>query len=149
MGEVFVQHEYDEFRRLQLRALVGAGPVLDIYDHDDLRLQLGTAYMLEYERLNDDGQPDDGATDLQHRVSGFLTGNYALDDRVEVTETFYAQPRLTDAADIRLLNDLAITVKLTDAVSMTTALNIAWDNAPPAGVEELDTALKSSLTVGF
>lgn len=149
VGEVFTQHEYDEFRRLELRALVGAGPLFHLLQADGYRLSWGVAYMLEYENLRDDMQPDAGTTDLAHRASTYLTGSYELDDRVQLVETVYAQPRLTEASDLRLLNESQIIVKVTEAIGLTTALTVAWDNAPPAGIEELDTSLKSSITYSF
>jgi putative salt-induced outer membrane protein YdiY len=150
LGEVFAQHEYDEFRRIELRALVGAGPKLGLVSTDSLRVGLGVAYMLEYERLDEQaGLGDSGADDVQHRASSYLTANYKLDDRVDLVNTFYAQPRLDAASDTRLLDDAAIIVKLTDKVAMTTSFTVSWDNRPPETVEKTDTTLKSTVTWTF
>lgn len=147
--EAFTQHEYDRFRRLELRALAGAGPLIHLVRGDDYRLSWGLAYMLEYEKLRDDTLPDAGATDLAHRASTYLTGSYELDERVQVVETFYAQPRITDAGDLRLLNDANLIFKITEEVGLTTTFSLSWDRKPPAGIEKLDTGLKSSITYSF
>jgi putative salt-induced outer membrane protein YdiY len=147
LGEVFAQHEFDAIKRLKLRALVGAGPKLEIVSNKSFGIDLGVSYMLEYESLQDDGPPDSGATDLQHRNSTYLVGRYELDERVQLVETLYVQPRLTGARDLRVLNESQVTFKVTKRLSFTTALSIAYDSRPPDTIKKLDTALKSSLTL--
>ena len=143
LGEVFAQHTYDNIKRLNLRALLGAGPMVTLVEGKSYGLNLGSSYMLEYERLRDDEFADAGATDLQHRNSTYLTGRY---DRFQFTESVYVQPRLTGASDIRLLSESQITFQLTSKLSYTTSFMIAYDSRPPDSVEKLDTALISSIT---
>lgn len=149
LGEVFAQHEFDEIRRLQVRALVGAGPKFDVFKGEGYSASFGVAYMLEYERLRDDMQVDAGTDDLQHRISSYLLGHYEIDDRLQLVETFYVQPRLTDPNDIRFLNDSTLVVSVTKKLSFNTTFNVSFDNAPPATIEKLDTALTSSVTYDF
>lgn len=146
LGEVYAQHEFDGVKRLRLRALVGAGPKVELLSHKTYGLDLGVSYMLEYEELQDDGPPDSGATDLQHRNSTYVVGRYELDERVQLFETLYFQPRLTGASDYRLLNEAQISFSLTKRLSFSTAFNISYDAEPPDTIKKLDTALKSSLT---
>lgn len=146
IAEVYGQHEYDGVKRLRLRALAGAGPKFEILRHKAYGLNLGVSYMLEYEALQDDGPPDSGVTDLQHRNSTYVLGHYEVDDRVQLIETLYYQPRLTDASDYRLLNATQISFKITEKFSFATSLNISYDGNPPDTIKKLDTALKSTLT---
>jgi hypothetical protein len=146
-AEVFAQHEYDEFRRIELRALAGAGPKFDLVHRPRTNLAWGLAYMLEHRRLRDDDQPDAGARRTQHRASSYLTGSYQVKDDLQLVETFYAQPVLTDPGDIRLLSESQLVVKLTDQLALTTSFVLAYDRRPPAGVKRLDTALTH--TVGY
>lgn len=149
LGEAFVQHTFDEFKRLRLRALFGAGPNVTLIGRDNLRVQFGVAYMLEYEELRDDGAIDAGETDLAHRASTYLTGAYELDDRVQLVNTVYAQPRLDDPSDVRLLDESELVVQLTEKLSLTTSFSMAYDRAPPAEIKRLDTALKTAITYSF
>jgi putative salt-induced outer membrane protein YdiY len=149
LGEAFAQHTFDEFKRLRLRALFGAGPNFTLVTRDKLTVSLGLAYMLEYEELSDDGAIDAGETDLAHRASTYLTGAYELDDRVQLVNTVYAQPRLNDPADMRVLDESQLVVKLTEKVSLKTSFIVAYDRAPPADIERLDTALKTAITYAF
>ena len=146
LGEVFSQHEFNDVKRLNLRALVGAGPKYDLIDEKSYGLDLGVSYMLEYEKLGGGMYDDAGSTDLQHRNSTYLTGHYQADDRVQLAESVYFQPRLTDTSDLRLLSESQLTFKLTEKLSYTTSFTIAYDSRPPDTVKKLDTALRSSLT---
>lgn len=165
LGEVFVQHEFNEARRLNLRALIGIGPKYQLLDKDTVRVGVGVAYMLEHERLQDEWKIDEDADDgdntvLNHRISSYLTASYELDNnRLQLVQTLYAQPLLTDPGDIRLLSESQVVVKLTDSVSMTTSFVLALDAKPPEqdstvvegrlDVESTDTTLKTSLTYSF
>ena len=145
--ESFAQHAFDGIRRLNLRAIGGVGGKLDIVNSKSFGLAVGVAYMLEYERIQNDMEIDAGDTDLAHRASTYVVAHYDLDDRVQLVETFYGQPRLNDFGDSRLLSQSQLVIKLTKRVSFTTAFTISYDSAPPETIEKLDTALKSTLTI--
>lgn len=155
-GEVFTQAEYDEKRALTLRTLGGVGPLFHLFKRDDLRLSWGVAYMLEYEEINDDKAtrvPD--VTGLQHRISSYLTGSYALADNLQLVETIYVQPLITGPDNVRLHNDSSIVITISKQLSFNTTLALSYDTDPPYETDdppsaaELDTALKSSITYQF
>lgn len=147
LGEVFTQHEFDALKRLQLRALVGAGPNISLLKAKSYGLAVGVAYMLEYEKLQNDGEVDASHAEFQHRNSSYFVGYYKLDDRVQLVETLYVQPRLTDASDTRLLSDSQITFQVTKRLSFATSFSVAYDSRPPATIKRLDTALISAFTL--
>lgn len=146
LAEAFAQHMFDDVRRLNLRALVGVGPQFSIVDGKAHSLDVGVAYMLEYERLQEGDFDDSGVTDLAHRNSTYVTALYEVDDRVQLGETIYVQPRLTDLSDTRLLSQSQLTFKITERLSYTAAVTIAYDSRPPDAIKKLDTALQTSLT---
>jgi hypothetical protein len=146
-GEAFVQHEYDEFRRLQLRALLGAGPRLTLLRVDDTTLVLGVAVMLEHERLRRDGEPDAGARATDPRMSSYLLGRVKLMENIHLVETVYVQPRLTKPSDIRVLNDTVFEVTPNERVTVGLGFNLTFDSAPPATVSRLDTQLRTSVGI--
>jgi hypothetical protein len=148
-AETFLQHEIDEFRRLSLRALAGLGPKLDLVRAPGWELSWGVAYMLELERLGSVGQPDDGQETLAHRISTYVITRIPLAERLDIVETLYAQPRLDELGDIRILNDLQLVVKVTTRVAFRTSFNLSHDSRPPAGVKKFDSALKSAISVSF
>jgi putative salt-induced outer membrane protein YdiY len=147
LGELFAQHTFDQVRRLEIRTLLGGGPKVDLLKGDNYGLGLGVAYMLEFERIKRDMIADAGNTDLAHRGSSYLVGHYELDERVQVVETIYVQPKLTRFSDTRVLNESRLTTKLGSRLAFSTAFVLAYDTHPPLEIKRLDTALTSSITL--
>jgi hypothetical protein len=148
-GETFVQHEYDAFRRLQLRALVGAGPRFTPWSSDTARLVLGVSMMLEHERLRRDDEPDAGARSTDLRLSSYVIGRVRLMENISLVETVYVQPRLTKFSDVRLLNETLLAVEANKRVTFTTGFVLTYDAAPPATVSRMDTQLRTGIGVRF
>ncbi|RKG55966.1 DUF481 domain-containing protein [Corallococcus sp. AB011P] len=146
-GEVFAQHEYNEFRRLQLRALLGAGPRFVLLNEDRLGFTFGVALMLEYERLRKDGEPDAGDRYMDPRVSSYLLGRVKLMENINLVETVYFQPRVTRPSDLRVLNETIFAVTPNPRVTVGIGFNLTYDSAPPATVPALDTQLRTTVGV--
>lgn len=148
--EAFVQHEYDQFRRLSFRALVGTGPAYQILDRDAIAVLAGAAYLVEREQIDQrSGTDDAGETSTAQRASVYLTGRERLGAGVAIVETLYAQPRVDRPSDVRLLGELAVVSKLTEHIALKDSFTVAYDRTPPDGVERLDTALEVSLLLSF
>jgi hypothetical protein len=148
--EAFLQHEYDRFRRLSVRALAGTGPALQIFDEKQFGLLAGAAYLFDFEELDTRaGTIDAGIHTFEHRVSGYLTGVEKLGAQVSIVETVYAQPRLDDASDIRMLGEFSVTTSLSKHVGLTDGLTIAYDRTPPDRVKQLDTTLHIAVTISY
>ena len=148
--EAFVQHEYDQFRRLSLRALAGTGPALQLLDTKAVALLAGAAYLYEYERLDRrPGTIDAGARSTAHRTSAYLTGHEDVSAGAAIVETAYVQPRLDDPGDVRVLGELAVQSKLSPHLALKDSFTVAYDRTPPDGVKRYDTALEVSLIATF
>ena len=143
--EVFAQHEYDGFRRLQLRALLGAGPRVHLFTSERLRITSGLALMLEHERLASDDEPDAGERTTDLRFSTYVLGGLALGENVTLVETFYAQPRAGRPDDLRLLNETSLVVKANRYVSLGVSFTAIYDSRPPATIPRSDTQLRTTL----
>lgn len=148
-AESFLQHEYDEFRRLQFRALLGAGPRLTLLREEGAMLVFGVAVMLEHERLRRDGEADAGARATDPRLSSYLLARVKLMENIHLAETVYVQPRLTGPSDLRLLNDTVFEVTPNERVTVGLGFNLTFDSAPPATVSRLDTQLRTSVGIRF
>lgn len=144
-AESFLQHEFDEFRRLQARGLLGAGPHFTLKGTEDLGLVLGVAAMLEYEQLRHDGEPDAGRRWTDLRVSSYALVRVKLMENVSLLETVYAQPRVARPSDIRLLNETALAVTPNAYLTLSLGFTLSYDAAPPATVSPLDTQLRTTL----
>jgi putative salt-induced outer membrane protein YdiY len=148
--EAFAQHEFDQFRRMQLRALVGAGPRITVLDQPNLAVTIGVAYLLEHEELDERmGATDAGDTFTDHRISSYAVISAKVNDKVTFSETVYAQPKITDPGDVRLLSEMALLVKLTDKFTFKTAFVLAHDSNPPDLLDDTDTVLISGISFKF
>jgi hypothetical protein len=148
--EVFLQHEYDRFRRLSVRAIAGTGPALQLVHTKPVSVLAGASYLFEIEQLdNRMGTIDAGDRTVFHRASVYLTAVEKAGPHVALVQTFYAQPRLDEPDDFRLLADLSITTKLSKHVALTDGFTIAYDRTPPDGVVRVDTQLTIGLIAQF
>lgn len=148
--EVFAQHEYDQFRRLSLRALAGTGPALQILDSPEIALLAGAAYLFEYERLDSRmGAGDAGERSTAHRASLYVTGHEDAGAGALIVETIYAQPRLDRPGDVRMLGELAVQTKLSARFAIKNSFTVAYDRTPPDGVQRYDTSLEVALAATF
>ncbi|HEY4057833.1 MAG TPA: DUF481 domain-containing protein [Kofleriaceae bacterium] len=146
--ELFGQHEYDEFRRLSFRALLGTGPAFQILNKPDYGLLAGVAYMLDVERLDDrESATDSGRETTEHRFSAYVTGHEKVIQNVTFVQTMYAQPKIDDAANYRLLGEAALLVKLSKRYALTNGLVIGYDSRPPQQIRRFDSSLKVGLVV--
>jgi hypothetical protein len=144
--EVFAQHEYDQFRRLSLRAVTGTGPAVQLVETKPIGVLAGAAYLYEYEELDTrPGTIDAGERLTAHRASVYVTGHENAGGGVAVVETVYAQPRLNRSRDVRVLGELAVQSKLSSRLALKNSFTIAYDHTPPDGVERLDTSLEVSV----
>jgi hypothetical protein len=148
--EAFAQHEYDQFRRLSLRALAGTGPALQIVARPGATVLAGAAYIIELERLDRRmGTRDAGRRTIAHRASLYVTGHEELSAGVSIVETVYVQPRLDEPSDLRVLGELAALTKLSARVALKNSFTIAYDDTPPDGVKRYDTQLELAVIVTF
>jgi hypothetical protein len=148
--EVFGQHEYDQFRRLSLRAVVGTGPALQMVNTKSFALLAGAAYMLELERLdNRMGTIDADKRNRTQRASAYLSGRGLLTNGHEIVQTVYAQPRLVDPSDVRLLVEVALQSKLSSHFALKNSITLAYDATPPDQVKKLDSAIEVAVAVLF
>jgi len=144
-GEAFLQHEYDEFRRLQFRALFGLGPRLEFVVSEGWEFALGSAAMLELERLSNDGAVDAGRRERNLRWSNYLAVGGEPSEGIALLHTMYVQPRFDDFSDLRLLSESAAVLDVKRWLAVKLAFTAAYDSRPPADVERLDTNFTTSL----
>ncbi|MCG5051782.1 MAG: DUF481 domain-containing protein [Myxococcales bacterium] len=149
--EVFSQIQFNRFWRLQQRALWGAGLRVWAVHAERFELFVATGYMLERELLQGSAvdlapHPKDA---LNHRSTSYATARYNLKDDVFVTNTVFFQPRFAAPSDFRLLDEAALEVALTEALSLVVAVSVLHDSQPPPGVEKTDLNLQNKLRARF
>jgi len=145
-SEVFVQYQFAQFERLDVRLLAGTGARFVLLNRDWITTQVGSAYMLEFEQLTALQGEASPAPTLAHRWTNFLNVAVSLfEDRLTLTNTVYFQPRFDDFSDFRVLEEFSLEIAITDILSFVTALGVAYDSTPPQEVVSTDVALSQSL----
>ena len=147
--EAFTQHEFDEFRRLRLRAVVGSGPRFTWHPDASTSVIVGIAPMAEYEVLADVAPGEEGGT-WRYRLSSYLNLATAIDERLSFVATAFVQPRFDDfQRDLRVLTRAGLVIKLNAALAVDVSYNMTHDGRPPAGVKKTDQQLSTSLSLTF
>lgn len=146
----FVQVQQNESLRLRSRWLVGSGVQRDIVRGERTSFSLGTGAMLEWERLDpDEIHPDDPTARDTVRMANLCVLRHETRNGVRILNITYFQPRFDDLGDFRVLNDLGITVPVTDKVRLTLSGEWRRDNRPPAALERDDLSFKMGIALDF
>lgn len=148
--EVFGQHQFNEFTRLEQRLLFGGGGRFQVLKAPRAEVFLGTGYMLERETLDLPAEFSDARRSEHHRSTNYLTVRYnSRDERLRLVETLYFQTRFDRAEDYRVLSETSFEIQLLRRLALAINLNVAHDSEPPTGIKETDVVLSNSLRYSF
>ncbi|MBN2725247.1 MAG: DUF481 domain-containing protein [Deltaproteobacteria bacterium] len=143
--EIFTQHEFNEFRRISNRILLGTGVTWRILKTRMFYLFAGSDYMYEYNRLSDGEFADSGELWKFHRWDNYLTFQFIPKKGMKFLTTIYYQPDLENFSDYNLLADTDLSISLNKWLSLVVSYNFSRQNNPPEGVKKTDNVL----LVGF
>lgn len=144
-SELFAQHQFNKFLRLDTRFLVGTNARLIVLNGSGAFLAAGSGYMLELESLNGDEISDD----LFHRWNNYLSLKITVGGSAQLSSTLYLQPRFDALADFRSLSENELEVKLVGNLSLATVMKFAYDSRPPSGVGRQDAEVLQKLRYSF
>lgn len=147
--EVFGQAQFNEFLRLNFRALGGVGVRVEALQTEPFDLVIGTGYMIEFEELDLDASDVHPAETLSHRWTSYITLRLHIQEYLSLVNVTYAQPKFDDFTDIRVLDEVALEVSIIEHLSLILSFTLAYDSDPPDGVETLDMQLKPRLKASF
>jgi putative salt-induced outer membrane protein YdiY len=147
--EGFGQIDYDKSRFLDFRGVAGMGPRISLYRQSGIKAVWGTSYMLEHERYNLPAGARHPKEETVHRWSNYLNIAASMTETLDVTWIIYSQPRFSDFADIRLLSEAKLSVRISRYLSLTNTFRLRYDSDPPDGIEDLDSALLVGLQGNF
>lgn len=143
--EFFTQINYNKSRLLLFRSLAGIGLRTTLLSDTVSNFTYGTAYMYEYENLDNSKSIFQLSKTNHHRWSNYLSYSSSLSRNSHLSIVIYLQPRFDDFKDVRMLSENHLGVGLTDKLSLSINFNLMYYSRPPIGVKELDTNTK----VGF
>ena len=144
--EAFAQAQQNEFARLKLRTLFGAGGRWSYQNHG-LAMYVGVGSFYEREALRAVGAIVP-VTRLW-RGNSYLALRYLFNARIRMQNTIYYQPSWKNPADYRLLDDAALHVALNDSLDLKLVIEVGQDSRPPAGVKSSDVSYKTGLSYRF
>lgn len=148
--ELFGQHQFNEFTRLEQRLLFGGGVRFRVLQDPRAEVFLGTGYMLERETLDLPAALPDARRSEHHRSTNYVTVRYnSEDERLRLVETLYFQTRVDRVEDYRLLSETSFEIQLLRRLALAISLNVTHDSEPPTGVKETDVVLSNSLRYSF
>ncbi|MDH4127759.1 MAG: DUF481 domain-containing protein [Spirochaetota bacterium] len=147
--EGFGQYEFDEFRRIDLRALGGLGFRLTPISTKIIEISLASAYMYEINRNKAGNFPDSSLESTYHRWSSYLNIDITLASNLNLFSTLYIQPRFDEFSDYRLLNENSLTIKVNKWLNFVLQSNISYDSTPLYGVKALNTSVTTAIELTF
>lgn len=149
-SDVFAQHQYNKFFRLERRSLVGAGVRLEMVHERPILVWGGSAYMMELERIDVAPGASDAPETLDHRWTSYLTVRASIyEGRLLLQNTVYYQPRFDDFGDFRVLEELELVTRLSDYLGFGATLSVLHDGAPPQSVKATDLRLGTSVRLSL
>lgn len=145
--ELFSQVQFNEFLRLKLRVLGGAGVRVAAVTLDTFELSVGTGYMVEFEDLSIDASNAHPQESLNHRWTSYVTFKVHIQDYMRLVSITYVQPRFDELSDMRVLQDADLEVDVFKYLSLILGVSVAYDSDPPDGVETTDITFAPKLRV--
>ena len=147
--EAFIQHQFNEFRAIKFRGLVGLGAAFTLWDSDGSFLVLGTTYMLEREVANGEKISLE-AQKIVSRLSNYVQLSLKTINNVVLSSTVFVQPLLADFSDLRIYNESGFSVKVHENIAVGTSFKLTYDSKPLTDdVKNLDTTTVATLTFKF
>lgn len=141
--EAFGQVEFDEFRNLELRTLLGLGLRNPIIQEEKVSFFIGAGIFFENEDLKDSQDEEDFRGNL------YLSFVKEFRDGLEISIIGYYQPSMQRIDDYRVKTDFGFSLKLTEMLSLGIELNISTDSKPPGQVEETDISYLTGIKASY
>lgn len=141
--EFFTQIEFNEFKDLSLRSLLGTGLRFRLSKTKSTVFYLGTGVFYENEEFKISGD--------QNALRGniYLSFLYEQEGRFSINIISYYQPKADQASDYRLKNSLGFETKLTAKLSFTTEAIFSYDSEPVNNVVKQDVQTISGLSYKY
>lgn len=144
-AEIFTQHQYNSIRLLQRRFLLGGGPRFRVYESTNLGLYIAPLVMHEQELLND----EENTVTNKFKGDLYISGTYALDERVNFSHTTYYQPDFARFKEYRIASETGLELKFNSRFSFLITYNLAYDSHPPVDIPRLFYTLKNGMKYNF
>ncbi len=141
--EALTQVQYNREQDLRLRLLLGGGLRYELIEGNPTSLAFGATGMFEYEEL------DNGEILRTPRNSNYIALRITSAKKFSLQNTVYVQAAFNNIKDVRVLDNLGLSVAIAQWLALTLEIEYRYDSRPPEGVREYDLSLKNGITVSF
>lgn len=135
--------EHDEFQKLNLRLVPGAGLGYYLVQRDDTQFQVFSGVNLNQEYFYDDPDRTSGEVKLGQELSTRLTSRFGLRQR------FSLFPNITESGAYRFVFDTSAVASLNKWLAWHVSFNDRYVSNPAPGAESNDILLTTGLRVNF
>lgn len=142
--EAFTQVQNNIITRIKSRFLLGTGPRFKIVSAKVFRFYAASLLMYEVEKEKD--LPE---LHRDMRSSSYVSFSIYPNDRIEIISTSFYQPRLSEFADYRILNQSSLKVKAGKRLTVSLNYNYLFDSRPAAGIPETNYSLLTGFEYEF
>ena len=147
--EAFIQHQFNEFRAIKFRGLLGLGAAFTLWEAQGNYVVFGATYMLEREVANGEEITLAPKT-IVSRLSNYVQVAFKTENDVTFSSTIFVQPLLSDFEDLRIYNESGFSVNIHKNIAVGSSFKLTYDSKPLTDdVEKLDTATLAKLTFKF
>ncbi|MCC5917218.1 MAG: DUF481 domain-containing protein [Cryomorphaceae bacterium] len=149
--EVYTQHSYDNFRRLNPRILVGTNMRVRLVRNKKITLNYGIGTMYEWERWE---HPHDLENiDVQFiKINTYFTFRAAINDNLDYNGTLYYQvgydPKINNFRN-RVFHTSNIITKVTKRLSLNLSFEIQYEDRPIIPITPLIFSIRNGLIFSF
>lgn len=142
--EAFAQTQFDQFKLLRSRDLLGGGLRFQLGRTEKGGSYLGTGLFHEWESIKDPGSNQE-----DWRGNLYLSFLRTFDELWITSLTVYYQPALDEFSDFRLHAEAGLELKLTQMLALTLKYAHQYDSAPPPTVRRQDISYLAGLSWKF
>ncbi len=144
----FIQIQKNETLLLESRFLLGTGIRHIVFESEDVTVSLGTGLMGEWERLDAERlEPSDAVEENTLRIANLAVARWNAPSGARVLNILYLQPDVSDLGNLRILNDLGLSMPITESLRATVSLEWRRDTRPPAALEKDDLSLRAGFAL--
>lgn len=143
-AELYAQSQFDQFRLLKLRNLVGTGGRFRLREGTKGGSYFGAGFFHEWEEID---LPDENQQDW--RGNFYLSHLSELNEAWQASLIVYYQPAFQTFEDYRVRLDLGLESSITKTLSLTVKYSLNYDSEPPSTVLKTDTSYLAGIALRF
>jgi len=142
--EIFGQYQFNDFRKVEYRALGGAGIRINIIAGDSLRWFTGVSGMYEDRFFTYEG------TGQHHwRINLYTNIDWDINKHINLSGIAYYQPALDDFSNQNLSGEARLKFDLVKKFKFYISSTLTYESDPPEGTSNLYTVIKNGISWEF